>query len=698
MIVNTVIPFLGFLAYFPLLAIMLRHRHTRVHTSFTWYLVAATAWSFWSFMARANVHLDTELCVRFLVVALVWMTVSYYRFVRAFVNRPGGFLVPLGYLFLLATAVLAFTGKMPRLAYTQDGGLYTEYGSYMYLLVGGCVPIALTAAYSLLQRYRRLSDSLDRRRIVYLGIGLGVVIVGGMTNLSSSLGVYPLDHVANLANALIVFYAVLRYQLLDVRIMVRRGLAYSALSIVLTSAYLLLLFLIQKSTLDWPDYGFVALAAGLALSFAVLFEPLREIIQRGVDRMFYGGTYDYRRTLLTFSQRMGNVLNLRELADNMLFPITMALGSRRAFLLLPETDGGDFVVRFAQPRTADPPDGILRLAKDNPIIGWLAREGRVLYREKLDIAPEFKGLWERECDDIDALELELFCPIMRKGGLVGILGLGRKRSYAAYSKEDVDLLTTMSGEAAMVIENAMMLEDVKEHQRRVEQLLAKTVLAQEEERRRISVELHDSVAQWLVGASYRMQTCSALLSSGGNGEAQSELAEIESTIDKSLKEIRRVMAGLHPPALDELGLVHAVRRLSEGLKTSGIAYHFETIGEPVRLAASSELAIYRVVQEALNNVQKHSGASAVVVKLRFDAEVVSVEIHDNGKGFNVPRTMRSAVAVGHMGLMGMNERASMLGATLKLKSKPGAGTSVSLKLPVTAAVLADSVEAGEQAR
>jgi signal transduction histidine kinase len=696
MSVHAIIPLVSFLAYIPLIRmIVLRRPGARVHRVFALYLTTAMVWSFTSFIA----HLDpypahTPICVKLIITTCVWMTVTYYHFVRAYLNKPNGLGVSLGYVFLGVIAILVATQDFPRSAETSGGALHIEYGPLFYLLPAFLFPLTGMAAFSLVQRFRGLSDSLGRRTIVYLLIGMAVVVIGAGTNVISSLGVYPIDHIANLANALIIFYAVMRYQLLHIRIVVRRGLPYSVLTVLITAIYLLLLYTIQTSILEWPSYGSIAAAAGLALLFAMLFHPLVGLLQRAADRLIYGSTYDYRQTMLTFSDRMSNVLNLEELAENMLYPITKALSSRRVYLFLPEGEGGDFVARFVQP-PVEGPDGGLRLGKDNPVLVWLARERKALHRETIDIAPMFKALWQSETEEIDALELALFCPIMRKGSLIGVVGLGRKFSDRPYSGEDVDLVTTMATEAAIVMENAMMLDNLKEQQEHVERLLAKTVLAQEEERRRIAVELHDSVAQWLVGASYRTQSCGVLLSGSDSDMAQTELTEIENTIDRSLKEIRRVMLGLHPPALEELGLAHALRQLLEGLKPEGVAYHFETEGELARLPESSELAIYRVVQEALNNVRKHSGASAVVVRLRFDPETVLVEIHDNGSGFNLARTMRGAVSIGHMGLLGMKERAGMLGGTVKVKSRPGKGTGVTLTLPRATPATAGKVGADE---
>jgi len=212
--------------------------------------------------------------------------------------------------------------------------------------------------------------------------------------------------------------------------------------------------------------------------------------------------------------------------------------------------------------------------------------------------------------------------------------------------------------------------------------LTQAVLAQEEERERISVDLHDGVAQWLAGASYRAQAVSTLLSQNDSDEARGELATMENTIDKSLKELRRVLTGLRPPALDELGLSHALRQIFEDLRTDGLICKFSEVGIPLRLTSSMEIAIYRVVQEALINVRKHAKATKVTLRLQFQADKLQVEIRDNGRGFNLSQTLDSAVSVGHLGLLGMKHRVETLGGDIKITAGEGTGTAIILRFPI----------------
>ena len=534
----------------------------------------------------------------------------------------------------------------------------------------------------LVQYRRRVATPLARTRITYLLGGLAVVSIGGLTNLSDALAKYPLDHVGNLINGAIISYAILRYRLLDIALVIRRGLTYSFLSISVTAAYLLLLFAAQAVFQGWSGYLGVAFAAGLALVMAVLFAPLRNIAQERVDQWLFRSTYEYRRMLASFRGNLNNVLDLERLADAMLEPLVLAFKSRWAALLLPDVDSGDFRSRFVRIESATEGNGELRLRRDSPLATRLAQDGEVFQADLIDTIPEGQGLWKEEREQMVASGVNLLCPMVSRGKLTGILALGNRRSGRPYSDEQMDMFLTLASGAAVALDNAQMMDDLRQQQRRAEQLLAKIVTAQEEERERVAIELHDSVAQWLVQASYQTQIAGAMLDRGNGDEVQAELAAVERTVDGSLKKLRRVLSGLRPPALDELGLAHGLRQEAESLRSSGIACRFETEGDIIRLSSSVEIAAYRIVQEALNNVRKHAGASQATLRLDFWQENLRIEINDNGKGFNVAQTLESAFADQHMGLLGMKQRVEWLGGDFKVESSHSGGTTIAVRLPI----------------
>ncbi|MDP2744704.1 MAG: histidine kinase [Dehalococcoidia bacterium] len=682
MTVWALVPLVSFLTYIGLFVLTLQSRERRTGRVFALYLEIAGLWSFTSFMLHLNIFPEQVLFWNELVVvALVWNLITYYHFIRAYTGRPAGSGVLLGYVFLVALAALSFSGYIVQSSYVVEGVLYHDLGISLYFIGAISLTFIVAIIALLIKKNRGSSDPTDRNRTMYLMAGWSILVLFTYSNLVPALAGFPLDHIGNLANALIIAYAIRRYHLLDIKLVLQKGLVYSSLTLLLTAIYLLLLFTLQVFLQGWP-YGRLALAAGFALLVVSLLNPLRHFIQKWIDRLFFGETYDYRQILLNFSHRVSNVLDLDQLAQSILEPIVAALHVSRAALLFPDSGSSDFSTRFThQAAEEESPPG-LSLSGDSPVVTWLAGEGKPLRREFMDVIPQFKSLWESERTAFSALGVELLCPIRSRRKLIGILALGKKQSDSPYSDDEVDLLMTMANEAAVSVENASMLESLRSQQLQVQQLLSQAVQTQEEERKRISVDLHDSVAQWLVAASYRVQTCSQLISGNGNAKVRDELSAMESTIDKSLKELRRVVIGLRPPALDELGLSHALQQSLGDLKAEGLECEFSEDGKPARLPPNLEIAVYRAVQEALTNVRKHAGATKVSLRLQFNEDEFVVEIHDNGKGFDLSRTLGSAISVGHMGLLGMKQRAETLGGNIRIRTSKGAGTVITLSFPV----------------
>lgn len=682
MTIWALIPLITFLSYVVLLLLTYPSVNRRVNRAFAIYLGVAAAWSFTSFMLHLNVFPGQALFWNELLVgALVGTLATYYYFIRIYVNKPAGVASYLGFAFALIITVLGLRGYIVRYAHVTDGVLDHDLGGALYLIAAISIAFIGAVFINLIRRYRASAEVSERNRTMYLITGWIILITGAYTNLIPALAKIPMDHLGSLANAVIISYAIGRHRLLDIRVVLRTGLAYSTLTVILGALYVLLLFTLQIFLRDWTELNSLALAAAFSFSVAALLNPLRNLIQKWIDRLFYRETYDYRQMLLNFSHRISNVLDLNELAQSILDPIIRAMRVRQAFLLFPETESRDFETHYFQ-SSRDESGSRLRLAADSPILTWLTLEGKPLQTELIDTLPKLKGLWESERSALRDRQIEQLCPIMTKGNLTGILALGKKEAETAYTEEELALLMTMANEAAMALENARMLESLKNQRLQVEQLLAQVVLAQEEERKRISVDLHDSVAQWLVAASYNLETCRHLLAGDGGGAAQEELAKMGVTVNKSLKELRRVVIGLRPPALDELGLTHALHESVDDLQIDGLECSFSVTGSPCRLPPSVEIAAYRIVQEALNNIRKHADATKVTVRLRYSRDRVFIDIGDNGIGFDLSRALDSAVTVGHVGIIGMKQRAEMLGGEIKIKTGEGAGTTVVLILPV----------------
>ena len=199
--------------------------------------------------------------------------------------------------------------------------------------------------------------------------------------------------------------------------------------------------------------------------------------------------------------------------------------------------------------------------------------------------------------------------------------------------------------------------------------------AQEAERKRIARELHDVTAQALV-------TIVRNLDDLASGHSRFSVKEIQEQVRGILREIRRFSQQLRPSILDDLGLLPAVKWLAADLtRNYSIPVDVEVVGEPHQLPPDAELTLFRITQEALTNVQRHSGASKVSVAMEFTNHATRVTVSDNGKGFDIPERMGDLARSGRLGLAGMQERAQLMGGALTIDSEPGKGTSLTIEVP-----------------
>lgn len=250
-------------------------------------------------------------------------------------------------------------------------------------------------------------------------------------------------------------------------------------------------------------------------------------------------------------------------------------------------------------------------------------------------------------------------------------------------EETIERAESLVGKVSIVLnyltddfkEITSILEDAKEKQ----MFGLKIIEAQEEERRRISREIHDGPAQMLANVLIRADLVDRTYRERSPEEALVEIQSMRKMVRQSLYEVRRIIYDLRPMALDDLGLVPTIRKYLQTLSDyHDIAIHFHEQSSHERLEGKYEVAIFRLTQEAVQNAIKHAQASEIDVKLIVSNNRVNVSVRDDGKGFTL--TERKSQS---FGLIGMRERVDMLDGTLDLTSKPGKGTHVFINIPLT---------------
>jgi two-component system sensor histidine kinase DegS len=282
---------------------------------------------------------------------------------------------------------------------------------------------------------------------------------------------------------------------------------------------------------------------------------------------------------------------------------------------------------------------------------------------------------------IDAESADLAAaPIWNRDWVAGVVvavyaDLGPPNRY------DLRALTTVAVRAGVALEGNDLVAALTPTEQSLTSVIRTTIEAQEEERRRVAAEIHDGVTQQLIGIWYRVQACERLLDRDV-ALAREELAAVKARLDEALMETRVAIYNLRPSTLDDLGLVPTLNTLINDFATeSQIRAELRVQGD-VRLPEHFETGLYRIVQEALTNVKKHSGASEVAVSIALEGRSVKLVIRDNGCGFSATRVRRLDQRQASFGLTGMNERAKLLGGMLRVETGDGRGTTITVRVPL----------------
>jgi signal transduction histidine kinase len=223
-----------------------------------------------------------------------------------------------------------------------------------------------------------------------------------------------------------------------------------------------------------------------------------------------------------------------------------------------------------------------------------------------------------------------------------------------------------------------MAHKVRAAQRNLHSYIGAITSGQEEERRRLARELHDETIQSLISFKQHIQLVEMDYADQPVAQA---LVKLEDVAEKTIENVRRIVRALRPIYLEDLGLVAALHMLvNEMGQTSDISITFERLGKERRLNSEVELALYRIVQEALSNIARHSEATLASVILSFVPKGIQIIIKDNGKGFPVPNSPAEFAPGGHFGWLGMHERAELIGGNMQVQSAAGEGTQLTVEV------------------
>jgi diguanylate cyclase (GGDEF)-like protein/putative nucleotidyltransferase with HDIG domain len=461
---EALLPLIAVIAYIPLFIITLSSRpwHKR-NTYFFIFLIFAISWSLTNFLFRSNAFPEHQgLVFQFVICFFAVMAIQFHCFLSSFYVSGQKRWLPFAYTSLAIILTLLFLG------YTTDVGTVAGkvHGTYKIGVISLFIPLLILSArnyYIFFKRLKTSDNPVVYNQTVSLMIGLALLLFFTITSVLPWGKTIPISHFGNLLNALILSYAVVKHQLVDIKIVIREGTAWFGLGIIGVAAYWLIL-VIFHTIFDFDiSFGASFATTGTAIIAAILLYRLRGTFFTLMSRAFHGPSYEYRRKLAEFTDNIHTVFNLKDQGGELLNLITKAIGIKQACLLFPEPGSDDFTAQISEP--VDNSLYNLKIQAQSPIIKYLEREHKPVTKENMKVLPEFLGLWSQEKSLIESTDMDILLPLISRGRLIAILVLGKKRR-GRYSLEEYNILLDVTKRVAVTMEKEYLREQL--HSREVE--------------------------------------------------------------------------------------------------------------------------------------------------------------------------------------------------------------------------------------
>jgi signal transduction histidine kinase len=322
-----------------------------------------------------------------------------------------------------------------------------------------------------------------------------------------------------------------------------------------------------------------------------------------------------------------------------------------------------------------------RLSLGEGIAGSVAQSGKAILLEDISSDPRVA---HGDLISAEGLKAFICVPLRAKDKVLGVLHVA-SRMPRRFTINDMQLLYAIGDQLGIAIEHARLYERLRMARERYRRLARQTLVAEEEERRRLARELHDETSQALSGLALQLQALvdMAEISGSQDEEFKSRLKKVQSLVVQVHSEISRLIANLRPALLDTLGLIPAIRRYAENsLSPLGIDVSVEIKGVERKLPSEVESGLFRWIQGAIGNIAQHSKAKNAAVDLEYREDELLLCVNDDGQGFDVSKITNIEESGRGRGVFSMKERVGLLGGVCSIESQPGQGTTVWARVPV----------------
>lgn len=473
------IPLIEVVFCFGLLALLIisGQRHI-ARKPFAYFLIVMGLWGIFIFLMRSSSDLPTALFwERFVFFAILSAAILFYRFTVAITGNKEKktILYPLYALYIICVALIPtnlLVSDMQMMWY----GKAPVIGPLFFLYVLCVYAPLILSLIVLFKHYQTTRNINERIRYSYIIAGLFVMFIGGTTDYLPPLGmnIYPLGIIGNIFFCILATIAMLRYGLMEMRVVLRKGATYSIVSMFIFGIFGSLIFLLSNVFQELLNPISLMITICSVFLVAAAMQPILLKVQHIVDRWFYRERYDHLQALKQFSKETKDITELKELTASLVHMVAHGMRSSGVYLLLPSQMPDNFTIySFYGEKITDK----LPFYPSSPLNVTMRYQDSLIDINELDAIPLLSSLSSRNREILIKNRIELLVPIKIKNRLVGILLLGSKPSNEPYSIEDRSILQKVSHEAAVSIENAKSYASVQKERGELQKAMEGTIYA-----------------------------------------------------------------------------------------------------------------------------------------------------------------------------------------------------------------------------
>jgi len=597
---------------------------------------------------------------------------------------------------LLGLVLLYTTGTVYSSYYLieQGQGVNVVRTPFFWLLTAlGFVEIIASTLIFLWERHRS-KVKVARKGLLILGLAPVPMLV------ANAIQNFELNRTITTPQASLIFVSMLALGILHYGLFIDIR-SVSSQNCGNTLSYLAFYFYGLGLGFQWITYALLLLTG---VPFMIAYHAELEWARKLAGRYVYGREFEEARLLQELGLSIRTVSNLDELAESVVDKVRKSMALSACALMI-SGDGGYKVVGYSSDEShlADRLNDYTR--EDVHMLDW--GSACTLYCD----SERFSGywvmgnrIWRGSCN-LDFMRLGIIrtyegegkvreyrwreetegevvsIPLEIRGERVGLLWMGGRMDGVPFGVDDLDFMVALSTQVSISLLNSRLMQELLDKSARLQALIQSTSSAQEEERIRISRELHDGLPPYFLDFIFKLEILEA--QTAGLPSLAGSLQELKEQARDGLRDLRLVIGDLRPSALDVLGLEKSLSTYLERFAAeNALVAEFITGGGLEKLDSLTEVTIFRVAQEALSNIARHAGAAKVRFMLKGDDGWVEMVVEDDGAGFS-EREVRDRIIMGEcLGIKGMRERAELMQGELVIDTRPGDGTKVSFSFPV----------------